>query len=299
MLPPAQNLDAASTLAEALACLTRDFREAGLDTPGLDARRLLSWACGIDTTTLLREPERPVAGQARRRLTDAARRRCAHEPVSRIVGRRAFHGLDLEVGPATLDPRPDTETLVAGVLALRDSQCLPGLPAPRILDIGTGTGAILLALLASLPHATGIGLDLDPDALAIAARNAETHGLAARARFIRSRWLDGVTDRFDVVVSNPPYIPSADIETLAPEVRDYDPRLALDGGPDGLDAYRALIPGLAKIVASPGLIALEVGAGQDRAVAELFRSTFADRLEMTATWNDLSGIGRCVAIRAR
>ncbi len=229
------------TVAEALAILSEAFREAGLDTPGLDARRLVAGTLGLDDVHLLRAPETVVADTSRHALLTAARRRLAREPVSRILAIRHFHGLALEIGPATLDPRPDTETLVDGVLALVAEGRVPGGAAPRILDLGTGTGAILIALLAALPEARGTGTDRSPEALEIARRNATRHALADRATFLQSDWLDAVTGQFDLIVSNPPYIASGDIAALDPEVRDHDPHLALDGGqirPRGLRGHR-------------------------------------------------------------
>ena len=212
------------------------LRAAGVDTPELDARLLAEHALGLTREQLLMNPDAPVAPEAAARLHALVERRAAREPVSRILGERAFWTLELALNPDTLDPRPDTETIVEAAL-----DALPGRDAPlRILDLGTGTGCILLALLAERPNATGLGIDLSPQAVAAAAANAAPNGLAERARFQTGNWGDGLAERFDLVVSNPPYIPSGDIASLDPEVREHDPLRALDGGTDGLDAYRAI-----------------------------------------------------------
>lgn len=287
------------TLADALAILSAAFRDAGLDTAGLDARRLVAGTLGREDVELLRAPETVVADAGRQALLAAAHRRLAREPVSRILALRHFYGLALEVGPATLDPRPDTETLVDGVLALVADGRVPGGAAPRILDLGTGTGAILIALLAALPEAHGTGTDRSPEALEIARRNAARHALANRATFLQSDWLDAVTGQFDLIVSNPPYIASGDIAALDPEVRDHDPHLALDGGQTGLEAYAAIARGLAGTLAPGGWIAVEFGAGQHDDVAALLRQHAAGRELMTEPyWLDLSQTPRCVAAKA-
>ena len=286
-------------MVEAQRRIVALFTAAGLDTPALDARRLLAGACGIEPGDVLLHPSRTIAADEARRLSDFVRRRRAREPVSRILGIRAFHGLDFEVTPATLDPRPETETLVDGVLAVVRSGACAGGEAPRILDVGTGTGAILLALLAALPRATGVGVDIDPDALEVAGRNAERHGLARRVTFARSDWLDAVEGRFDVIVSNPPYIPRGDIAGLDPDVRCHDPLRALDGGEDGLDAYRVLIPAAADKLNAGGWLAMEVGDGQAPAAAALLQSVFGRLSTRTEVrhWTDMAGKPRCVAVQ--
>jgi release factor glutamine methyltransferase len=285
----------AATLGAAVAAMVRAFAEAGLDTPALDARRLATLALGLEPVSLLREPERPLSGHDRVRLAEVTARRLAREPVSRIEGRRAFHGLDLEIGPATLDPRPETETLVGAVLDLAKERT-----APRILDLGTGSGAILLALLHHLPEAIGLGVDISEGALRVAARNAARHGLAGRAAFRRSSWLDEVAGRFDVVVSNPPYIPAREVAALDPEVVRFDPVAALDGGPDGLAAYRAIAGRVADVLKPDAWVAVEVGAGQSEPVARILGDAFPKETPVDCRiWSDLAGIARCVAVRAR
>lgn len=293
-------LGAIPTLGAAVAAMARQFREAGIETPGLDARRLAAWAIGDGGTALLREPERSLDTSEQARIAGAVIRRLAHEPVSRIVGQRSFHGLDLEIGPATLDPRPETETLVEGVLELVRTGRVPGGTAPRILDLGTGSGAILLALLQGLPEASGLGVDISSDALAVAGRNAERLGLASRAEFRQSHWYAGIDGQFDLVVSNPPYIERAAIADLDPEVARFDPAAALDGGDDGLDAYRAIIGGGPAVLMPGGWLVCEIGVGQLIPLTELLRAAAIGPAGAEfLVWPDLSGIARCVAAKAR
>ncbi|MGE5512401.1 MAG: peptide chain release factor N(5)-glutamine methyltransferase [Bacteroidota bacterium] len=289
----------AETVAEAVLGLGASFKAAGLDTPELDARILVAEACGLSREALIANPQCRLTASESGRLSSFAARRLAREPVARIIGRRGFYGLDLEVGPATLDPRPDTETVVTAALQLASGAAgeVDGL---RILDLGTGTGAILIALLSSMPLASGVGTDVDEAALAIAARNAQRHGVSGRARFCRSAWLDEVDSKFDIVVSNPPYIPSKEIESLDPEVALYDPRLALDGGADGLAAYRAIAEGVHKVLLPEGNLVLEVGAGQADAVLGICKARGLEPAQPSPhIWYDLAGRPRCVALRAR
>lgn len=263
------------------------LRDAGLDTPDLDARYLLEHALGLTRADFIVNAERPVSE------TDAARalalidRRVAREPVGRILGHREFWTIDLALNPDTLEPRPDTETVVEAVL-----RAIPDRNASlHLLDLGTGTGCILLALLAELPNARGLGVDLSPLAVEAAAGNAERNGLSSRARFQTGDWGNGLKDRFDIVVSNPPYIPSAEIATLEPEVREHDPRRALDGGPDGLAPYRVIAAQLPELLVAGGLVAVEVGQGQAADVARLLAAQGIVAIE---SLRDLGGIERCV-----
>jgi len=295
-------LDEAATIGAALAALTQALRAGGIETPGLDARRLVSHLLDLDGASLLTAADRPLAADGGRSLVNALHRRLAHEPVSRICGVRGFHGLDLAIGPATLDPRPDTETLVDGVLGLVAAGEVPGGTACRFLDLGTGSGAILLALLAALPAAVGLGVDVCPAALAIARSNGLRHGLGARLRWQQGRWLEGVDGSYDVVVSNPPYIATRDIDGLAPDVSRFDPRMALDGGHDGLDAYRAIAADVGRVLGPGAWLAVEVGSGQADAVAALFRGALTGRSGARCDircWSDLGGTARCVALRLR
>ena len=290
---------ASATLAALQRRVAAALAAAGIETAALDSRWLISGVLGLDRAAALLEPGRPLDASDIARIEAATVRRLAGEPVARILGTRAFHGLDLEISAATLDPRPDTETLVDGVLGLVGQGLAPGGEAPRFADIGTGTGAILIALLAALPKATGVGVDISPAALAVARRNADRHGVAGRMTLVETRWAEGLAGPFDCVVANPPYIASAEIAGLSREVRVFDPRIALDGGPDGLDAYRALVPAAARIIAPGGWLAMEVGEGQADAVAGLIRACSRWVGDRVRIWADLSGIQRCVAVQAQ
>ncbi|NUB15985.1 peptide chain release factor N(5)-glutamine methyltransferase [Azospirillum brasilense] len=268
------------------------MREAGVDTPDLDARLLVEQALGLTRHDLFTRANDPVPEPDAAHLLALVERRAAREPVGRILGHREFWTIDLALNPDTLEPRPDTETLVEAVL-----KALPDRNAPlRLLDLGTGTGCILLALLAELPNASGLGVDLSPGAVAAATENAARNGLAERVRFQTGNWGTGLDERFDVVVSNPPYIPSADIAALDPEVREHDPLRALDGGADGLDAYRIIAAQTPDLLQPGGLAGLEVGQGQAADVTGLLA---AAGLEPAGVFRDLGGVERCVLGRKR
>ncbi len=280
----------ASTRRGALKEAVVLMKAAGLDTPVLDARLIVQHALGIDWNTLYLKEDRPLTDDERVRLESELGRRAANEPVSRIVGRRHFWTLDLAVSPDTLDPRADTETVIEAIVsAIPDRSRLL-----RILDLGTGTGAILLALLSEYPQASGLGIDISAGALATAKVNADSHGLSARASFELGRWADGLAGPFDLIVSNPPYIETGDLAGLSPEVREHDPMLALDGGPDGLDAYRALMPAVARLLAADGLAVFEIGAGQAEEVCRVAR---AHGLVEAARRSDLGGIVRALSFK--
>lgn len=263
-----EGLGSATTREQARRVLADAFDAAGLPCAALDARILTCFALGIDHADLVREPDRAL-GPAGEVLQDLARRRLHREPVSRIIGVREFWGLRLEIDHHVLDPRPDTETLVEAVLARYPAGCARPL---RILDLGTGSGAILCGLLRSLPNAFGVGVDISAGACATARRNLVATGLSGRAAILCGNWSDALCGRFDVIVSNPPYIPSAEISSLDEEVRAHDPFLALNGGGDGLDAYRAIAPRLASCLAAEGVVALEIGAAQSMSVSTILGS---------------------------
>lgn len=271
----------------AARALTERFAAAGIDTARLDARLLVAEVLGVEPMKVTTYPETELSPDQAARLDSLAARRQAREPISHILGRRGFWTLDLEVTADTLDPRPDTEALVEAVLgAVTDRQ------APlALLDFGTGSGCILLALLAELPQARGLGIDRSEGALAVAQRNAHANGLADRAQFRLGDWGRGLDGRFDVIVSNPPYIPDEDIAGLEPEVARYEPRTALAGGVDGLDCYRVLAPQIAALLAPGGVAGVEFGQGQAAAVAALFEGV---GLTVTEVRNDLAGIERCL-----
>jgi release factor glutamine methyltransferase len=284
------------SVREAATRLTRVLAEAGIDSAAKDARLLVAAALDVGSADLVRDPERLIGAREAERLEAFALRRGAREPVSRILGARGFYGREFLVTPATLDPRPCTETLIEAVLELADAEQWRQRPI-RILDVGTGTGAILLTLLAELPLATGLGTDISRGALETAQKNALALGVADRARFETRRSLEGVEGRFDLLVSNPPYIPTADIAGLDPEVRSFDPAAALDGGADGLDVYRELSASLDRIVPE-GWAVLEVGAGQSDAVAALLAGIGGRAAASSVKrWADLGHHERCVAVR--
>jgi release factor glutamine methyltransferase len=246
------------------------LREAGIETPELDARLLLCHAAALTHESFVARAGEALQPEAAVRLEALVRRRASREPISRITGTREFYGRSFLVDGSALDPRPDTETLIEVALALIEKTGRREEPL-RVLDLGTGTGCILVTLLAELAKARGLGTDLSPAALRLAEANARRLGVAGRASFLASDWLDAIHGEFDLIVSNPPYIASGEIERLAPEVAHHDPYLALDGGPDGLKAYRRIAAGAARLVAPKGAILVEIGASQAPAVAGLLR----------------------------
>ena len=284
-----------TTLGDSVRAAQRALAEAGVEDAGRDARLLVAAAAGVDTQEIIIRPERPLGPAQQSRLQAMLTRRCAREPVSRILGEREFYGRRFALSAATLDPRADSETLIEAVLGLAAREGWGERPL-RVLDIGTGTGCLLLTLLAELPLATGVGSDISAAALDTAASNAAALGLAARAAFTQADVLDGIDGGFDLVVSNPPYIPTSEIAGLKSEVREYDPRAALDGGRDGLAIYRRIIAGLPRILR--GWVVFEVGAGQADAVAQLLQQAFVKtRHAEVARYSDLGGHTRCVAFQ--
>ena len=283
-------LTAPATVARTLTAAAVRLKEAGVEDPRRDARLLIAAAIEAGPERLIAEPERVLEDGEAARIEASIARRAAREPVSRILGRRGFWSLELEITPDTLDPRPDSETLVAAVLARIEAQGLVGAPL-TVLDLGTGSGCLLLALLSELPAATGLGLDISAAALEVARRNARKLGLSERARFVVGDWGAGLGGSWQLIVSNPPYITDGEIGDLAPEVARYDPRLALTAGSDGLDAYRKLLPRAASLLGRGGMLALEVGRGQQDAVTALLA---ASGLTPRGRYRDLGGIERCL-----
>lgn len=261
---------------------------AQVDNPRLDAKLLMAEALRVDPGWLFNHIDDPLDLPQIARIEALVRRRCDREPISLILGRREFWSLDFRVTADTLAPRADSETVIEAALAL-----IPDRTAKlSLLDLGTGTGCLLLALLSELPNASGIGVDRSPAALAVASDNAARLGLAARTRWVESDWCAAIEGRFDVILANPPYIASAEIDGLAPEVAHYEPRSALDGGVDGLDDYRTLSAQLPSRLAENGIALLEVGVGQASGVAQLL---VAGGLAIRSIRRDLNGIERCVA----
>lgn len=275
-----------TSIRDRLAQAAGALRSAGIESARLDARLLLGHALGRPVWS---HESAPVPDDAEARFAAFLARRTRREPVSRIVGRRAFWSLDLEVGPDTLDPRPDSETVVEA--ALDHFRHRP--PPDRVLDLGTGTGCLLLACLAGFPEARGLGVDLAAGAIEVARANARTAGLEDRCRFETIDWGDLADGADDLILCNPPYIPSRDIAGLAPEVSRFDPRLALDGGADGLDAYRRLAGVLRRRLARDGVAVLEIGIGQGDDVAEIMKTA---GLAVVERRPDLSGTGRAIVL---
>jgi len=280
---------AGQTVEAARRALTVTLRERGIDSAELDARLFVGAALGLDLTGLIAAGGRTTTDDEARCLENFMRRRLAFDPTARILGTKEFWGLSLRLSPSTLVPRPDTETVVELALEIaRDARQTP----VRIADIGTGSGAILLALLHEWREASGVGTDLSLEALQTARGNAERLGIASRAMFVSCNYAAALSGAFDLIVSNPPYIRSGELADLDPEVRDFDPRIALDGGPDGLDAYRALVPQASRLLAHGGALILEAGCGQSGPISELM--TAAGLTAVGPPKADLAGIPRAV-----
>lgn len=272
---------------DAIRDAARRFAEAGIESARLDARLLAAEVLGVEPLRLVTHPEIELSAEQEARFAAMAARRLDREPISHILGRRGFWTLTLKVTADTLDPRPDTEILVQAMLDRLSDRAHPW----RLLDFGTGTGAILLALLSELPNATGIAVDRSAAALGVARDNANALGLAGRTHFVQGDWGNGIDGCFDAIVSNPPYIPERDIAGLEPEVSRHEPRAALAGGADGLDCYRILAVDIARLLVPGGVAALEVGEGQAQSVSELLK---AAGLEIQEVRRDLGGVERCV-----
>jgi len=264
------------------------LRQAGVDNPGLEARVILRHVLHVSDADLIGGDEREmIPPEGKEAVGAIVQRRAAGEPLSRILGEREFHGLPFEVTPAVLDPRPDTETLVDAALKSFKT------PPASILDLGTGSGCILISLLHEWKDARGVGVDRSPEALAVAKRNSERNGVADRARLIQGDWGAGLEEQFALIVSNPPYIPSQDIPNLDREVRNHDPILALDGGKDGLDAYRTIIRESKELLSLGGVMLFEIGIGQGPDVARLVANA---GLSIAESICDLAGIERVLKI---
>ena len=282
------------TLAQALRRATADLARAGIEGPGNDARLLISAALGLSAAQLLARPERPLRPEEAQSFGRLIARRVAREPVSRILGEREFYGRTFGISPATLDPRPDSETLIDHTLKLVTLEGWQS-RALRILDVGTGSGCLLLTLLAELPGAFGVGTDVSVAALETARANAVRLGLARSAGWLAGDLVAAVRGPFDILISNPPYIPSLEIAQVEPEVREHDPLLALDGGADGVAFFRRLSASVEEIVPD-GWIVLETGYNQTDAVATLLA---AQGLREISVQRDVAGRRRCVAARTR
>jgi release factor glutamine methyltransferase len=284
-------LEASTARSEALTTLKEAFEVRGIENPAREARLSLCIASEISPVALIVDPREPL-GLAASRVQEVAARRAAGEPLSRIVGRREFWGLSLAISSQVLDPRPDTETIVEVALSILSDRRDEPL---RILDLGVGSGALLCALLTEFVNARGVGVDISADAIEVALGNLDACGLSERTEIRVGDWTNGLQGPFDLIVANPPYIPTSDLPRLPREVRDFDPWLALDGGIDGLAAYRRILPGSRSLLASGGWLLAEFGAEQAamlRAMAE--QSGFVD----PTIYKDLAGLDRVLAARA-
>ncbi len=282
--------DLPNNLAAAQQWAARQLTTAGIATAALDARVLVQHALRLSPGALIIAPDRPLSNLERQTVAAIIERRAAREPTAYILGQREFWSLDFQVGPAVLIPRPDSETLIEAALDV-----LPVDRPARILDLGTGSGCLLCAVLSERPTATGIGIDLSPAAAAVAAANAHRLGLGPRASFVVSDWAAALSGRFDLVLCNPPYIPTTDFASLMPEVAGHEPRLALNGGDGGLAAYTRLCPDLLRLLIPGGAVAFEVGVGQASAVSRLCA---AAGLIPAPTRADLAGVARCLVATA-
>lgn len=254
------------TIAAALMAARKTLIAADMEPAALDARLLMQAATGLSHEEIVAAPESLLPMEAAEKFSAFLARRLADEPVSRILARREFYGRSFEVTPAVLDPRADTEALIGLVLELAKNT------KGRLLDIGTGSGAIAVTLLGELHNFIGVAVDVSSDALHVARKNALANGVRGRLQFHQGSWFNGLTEKFDLIVSNPPYIPHDDILALGNEVKNYDPHLALDGGADGLFAYRAIASGASARLLDTGLIIVEIGAGQGPDVTAIFKT---------------------------
>ncbi|MCI0753605.1 peptide chain release factor N(5)-glutamine methyltransferase [Teichococcus vastitatis] len=280
--------DPAGTVGAFLCRAGQHLRAAAIENPRLEARLMLGAAMGREPSSLLGATRAPVPPVAASRFASMLRRRQAREPLALILGRQGFWTLDLAVSPATLVPRADSEVVVEAALASN----LP--PSGAVLDLGTGTGCLLLAILSEWPGGFGIGVDLSPEAAALACSNARRNGLEKRCAFFAGHWADAIRSSFDLVLSNPPYIESAAIPSLMPEVRVHEPARALDGGPDGLDAYRLIVRALPRLLKAGGSAVLELGLGQAPAVTGLAE---AAGLAVQGSHADLGGVSRALVMK--
>ena len=256
-----------ATLSQAFVAGARALRRAGLETPELDARLLLCHAASLSHEAYIARARERLHADAATRFDQAIARRLACEPVARITGNREFYGRDFIVGPGALDPRPDTETIIETALDLIAGKGWQEKPL-KLLDLGTGTGCILVTLLAELPYAHGLGTDLSAEALTFAAANARRHCVSGRAQFVAGDWFDAVSGKFDLILSNPPYLTTEEIAGLAEDVVNYDPQLALDGGGDGLEAYRRIASRVRDFLTADGTFLVEIGPVQGAAVVK-------------------------------
>ena len=272
--------------------LVQQLADAGIESPRLEARMLLAFVCGKEPAEIFTDDK--LNETQEKKLQSLLARRLAHEPLDKILGKREFYKAEFKVSDKVLSPRADTETLVEAALRL-----LPADFAANILDLGTGSGCIIESVLSERPLMQGIAVDISAEALEVAKENAENLGLAKRLKFIRASWFEAdfaprLAQKFDVIVTNPPYIPTGEITTLMPEVREYDPFVALDGGEDGFDSYRRIAELAPELLQEGGYVLVEAGAGQAEKIAEIFA---LQGLHLVDIICDLAGIKRCVVMK--
>jgi release factor glutamine methyltransferase len=296
-MPAPEHRAAALTIAAARRWGLATLSAAGIDGAGLDVRRLLAAVLDLPEVQILARPECYLSAERAQRFAAFIERRRGREPVSRILGTRAFYGRSFAVSPATLDPRPESETLIETTLELVRQEGWSSTPL-RILDVGTGTGCLILTLLSELGQATGLGTDLSEAALGVARNNAAALGLSERVRWRATDLLENVVEQFHILVSNPPYLSTAELAAAEPEVSRFDPHLALDGGVDGLEIFRRLSKRIGTVVRS-GWIVLEVGHDQADSVAEIMQPVAGGRPDELRVRRDVAGRRRCVAVRTR
>lgn len=273
------------------------FSTAGIETASLDARLLVQYVCDIDHSQVIKTPERILSSNENEKLIEFTKRRLQGEPIARIFGKSEFWSLDFALSMDTLVPRPETETLIEQTIEFLDERREEKL---RLIDIGTGSGCILLSLLTELPFAFGVGLDKNLNALWTARRNASSLRLNDRCDFVNADWLGAIAVQFDVIVSNPPYIRRKDIKSLPREVSLFDPHLALDGGEDGLDAYRIIFQQASELLAPKGILVVEFGDGQaNDLIAVLNQSPLGERVDRSVIRLDIAGRERTLGIQVR
>ena len=283
------------TISDALVSIKRELCQAGVANVDIEARWLLCGAAGLAAEAIIAEPDRRLSADQAATVVAWLNRRRMREPLARIAGCKEFYGRDFTLSPATLEPRPDTEILVDVAVELIKSRpdADRGL---RLLDVGTGSGCILVTLLAELPFASGMGTDISHEAIETAKQNAEALGVGDRATWVQANFLSGIGQQFDVVVANPPYVKSNELPTLEPEVTLFDPQAALDGGQDGLDAYREIARHLKEVIPT-GICLLEVaGNDAERVTAAMIDCAGSENLRIRGVWPDLTGMQRCVAL---
>lgn len=281
-----------ATIGATLQSVTQALEEAGIDNARFEARLLLEHVLKVQTQVLIGYPEREVTADQDQEIADLLARRLAREPMSHILGYREFWSLRFKVTKDTLTPRPDSESLIEAVL-----KHLPDPTAPlKVLDLGVGTGCLLFSVLSEYEQARGLGIDISSKALSVAKDNAQVLGLADRCEFSLGNWMDGIEDRFDLILSNPPYIPLSDYGNLAPEVVDHEPGTALFAGEDGLDDYRLLAKQLPSRLKQDGIVVIELGIHQDEPVKKLMETA---GLSVIDSAYDLGGIVRCHIIRKK